>query len=190
MKTILLWVSAIAGLIATVLWFMATFVQVDYKRTLKKDGTAEPAITEDENGGREIDVLLTAKRQTRWNRWAALATGISMLAQAISLICCGANNAYECIERTEKEVPNFQATGTHTEVDYVLLHDGHKIYATCEVINIGNLDPTARCGFRPLRTYKCEVQPAGIEKQAFPLSDLKCKDGDGHNVYLYVYKKE
>jgi hypothetical protein len=23
-----------------------------------------------------------------------------------------------------------------------------------------------------------------------PLSDLKCKDADGHNVYLYVNKKE
>ncbi len=190
MKPILLWVSAIAGVIAAVLWFIATVVTVKYKRTMRKDGTPESAITEDENGGREIDVLLTAKRQTRWNRWAALATAISMLAQALSLVSCGANNEYECIERTQKDVPNFQASGTHTEVDYVLLHGGHKIYAACDVENIGNLDPAARCGFRPLRTYQCTVQPAGIEKQTFPLSDLKCKDGNGHNVYLYVSKTE
>jgi hypothetical protein len=102
------------------------------------------------------------------------------------------NNQYECIERTQKEVPNFQASGTHTAVDYVLLHDGHKIYADCDVGTIDKLDPTARCGFRPLRTYECTVQPAAIEsaKASEPLSDLKCKDGDGHNVYLYVSKKE
>ncbi len=104
-------------------------------------------------------------------------------------IGCGANNQYECIERTQKDVPNFQASGTHTEVDYVLLHDGHKIYAACDVENISNLDSTARCGLLTLRTYECTVQPS-IEKQKVPLSDLKCKDGDGHNVYLYVRKKE
>jgi len=102
------------------------------------------------------------------------------------------NNQYECIERTEKEVPNFMAKGTHTAVDYVLFHDGHKIYADCDVTTVNNLDPTARCGFRPLRTYECTVQPATIEnsKASEPLSDLKCKDGDGHSVYLYVSKKE
>ena len=80
----------------------------------------------------------------------------------------------------------------HTEVDYVLLHDGHKIYAACDVATVDKLDPTARCGFRPLRTYECSIQPAAIEnaKASEPLSDLKCKDGDGHNVYLYVSKKE
>jgi hypothetical protein len=102
------------------------------------------------------------------------------------------NNQYECIERTQKEIPNFLAKGTHTAVDYVLLHDGHKIYSSCDVTMLNNLDPTARCGFRPLRTYECRVQPAAIEnaKASQPLSDLKCKDGDGHNVYLYVSKEK
>jgi len=100
------------------------------------------------------------------------------------------SNQYECIERSQREVPNFQAAGTHAEVDYVLLHDSHKIYASCDVTTLNNLDPTARCGFRPLRTYECAVQTAAIEKTTGPLSDLKCKDGDGHNVYLYVSKKE
>jgi Flp pilus assembly protein TadB len=100
------------------------------------------------------------------------------------------SNRYECIERSQKEVPNFQAAGTHTEVDYVLLHDSHKIYASCDVATLNNLDPTARCGFRPLRTYGCAVQTAAIEKTTGPLSDLKCKDGDDHNVYLYVTKKD
>jgi hypothetical protein len=107
---------------------------------------------------------------------------------AFSFTAC--NSRYECIERTQKEVPNFMAAGTHTEVDYVLLHEGHKIYAACDVANLSNLDPTARCGFRPLRKYDCTLQPDSIEKSPYPLSDLKCKDGDGHNVYLYVNKKD
>src|SRR5207245_6422768 len=91
---------------------------------------------------------------------------------------------YECIERTQRDVPNFQAAGTHTEIDYVLLHDGHKIYASCDVTTVNNLDPTARCGFRPLRKYACAVQPGAIEnvKASEPISDLKCKDADVHNV--------
>ena len=84
MKMIILWLSAISGLIAAVLWFIATLIKVDYK-DIVTNGFTEAAITENENG-REIDVLLTAKRQTTRNRWAALATGISMLAQAISLM--------------------------------------------------------------------------------------------------------
>jgi len=100
------------------------------------------------------------------------------------------NNTYECIERTEKQVPNFQASGTHAELIYGLLHDGHKIYATCDWTEVSNLDSNARCGLRPLKMYECTVQPDTIDKGAFPLSDLKCKDGDGHNAYLYVTKKE
>jgi preprotein translocase subunit SecE len=102
------------------------------------------------------------------------------------------SNEYECIERTQKEVQNDERRGTHSEVDYVLLHDSHKIYASCDVTTLDKLDSTATCGFRPLRTYECAVQPGAIRnaKVSEPLSDLKCKDGDGHNVYLYVSKKE
>jgi hypothetical protein len=99
-------------------------------------------------------------------------------------------NRYEVVERTEKEAPNYGRPGTHTAVTYVLLHDGHKIYVTCDTESIGSLDPNATCGFRPLRTYECMLQTDSLEKATFPLSDLKCKDSDGHNVYLYVDKKE
>jgi hypothetical protein len=104
---------------------------------------------------------------------------------------CGADNEYEVIERTQKDdVPDFQGAGTHTAVDYVLLHDGHKIYAHCDTFDVNNLDQNATCGFRPLRSYECAVQPDNIEKAKLPLSDLRCKDGAGHNVYLYVSKKD
>jgi hypothetical protein len=116
----------------------------------------------------------------------ALLTTIAVLAGGLT----ACDSKYECIERSQKEVPNFQVPGTHTEVDYVLLHDGHKIYAICDAADVSNLDPGARCGFRPLRKYECALQPDSIEKGPYPLSDLRCKDADGHNVYLYVIKKE
>lgn len=93
--------------------------------------------------------------------------------------------------REEARAP-FALKAEHTQVEYVLLHDGHKIYAACDVPTVDRVEPTARFGFRPLRTYECSIQPAAIENAnaSEPLSDLKCKDGDGYNVYLYVSKKE
>jgi hypothetical protein len=48
MKTTTLWISAISGLIAAVLWFIATVIKVDYKHIMK-NGFAEAAIIENEN---------------------------------------------------------------------------------------------------------------------------------------------
>jgi hypothetical protein len=107
---------------------------------------------------------------------------------ALLVAGCGPNNKYEVVERTQKEVANFQQPGTHTAVDYVLQHDGHKIYANCDVTTID--EPNASCGFRPLHTYECELQTDSLQKAKGPLSDLKCKDADGRNVYLYVTKKD
>lgn len=78
-KTLMSWVSAISGIIAAVLWFSATVVKVKHKRETSFDITFE-------NSGRQIGFLATAMKQTTWNMWAALFTGISMLAQAISLL--------------------------------------------------------------------------------------------------------
>lgn len=100
-------------------------------------------------------------------------------------------NLYEVVGRTMREAPNRYTDGVHSEVDYVLLHDGHRIYATCDTSSLDHLDPQATCGFHPLRSYQCELGPDGnLGNAPLPLSDLKCKDADGHNVYLYVSKKE
>jgi hypothetical protein len=99
-----------------------------------------------------------------------------------------ANNKYEVIERTQKEVPNFMAKGFHAEVEYVLLRGSHKYYASCDLTTLDKLDPRSTCGFRVLRSYEC-VQPADSEPKKV-LSDLTCKDDAGHPVYLYVSKKE
>lgn len=109
------------------------------------------------------------------------------VATAVAVCGCQKNNLYEVVERSQAEVPNFMASGTHIEVHYVLLNDGHKLYATCDTTTLSHLDPTATCAFRILRTYEC-VLPN--DKDPKVLSDLTCKDDEGHPVYLYVNKKD
>jgi hypothetical protein len=115
----------------------------------------------------------------------------------ILLICLTvagcSSSKYEVIERSQRDVPNFMQPGTHTEVNYVLLHDGHKIYASCDTTTIDKLDQNATCGFRPLHMYDSELQSDSMSngmKSKLPTSDLKCKDADGYNVYLYVSKRD
>jgi hypothetical protein len=71
---------------------------------------------------------------------------------------------------------------------YILLHDGHRIYASCDSAVFASSDPDTTCGFRPLREYRCILGNDSIYHG--DSWDLKCKDADGHNVYLYVSKKE
>jgi hypothetical protein len=116
---------------------------------------------------------------------------ILLTAALAFFVGCGVGNKYEVVGRTQQDnFPNYGRPGTHTAVDYVLLHDGHKIYAHCDAMDIGDLDPNATCGFLPLRAYECTLQADNLEKATYPLGDLKCKDGAGHNVYLYVSKQE
>ena len=112
---------------------------------------------------------------------------LTFAVAGLLLAGCTKGDEYEVIERGQKDVPNYQASGTHTEVAYVLLNDGHKFYATCDATDVDRLDPTASCGFRPLRKYHCRLGEQPGDKA---LSDLLCKDTDGNNVYLYVTKKE
>ena len=109
------------------------------------------------------------------------------IAAMLCILGCN-RNSYEVIERSDKPVPDFQGIGIHTEIDYVLSHDGHKIYATCDFARFESSDPENTCGFRPLHSYECVVGNDSITKGN--MWDLKCKDADGHNVYLYVSKKE
>jgi hypothetical protein len=84
MKVLMLWVSVISGFGAAFLWFLATVVTVKYKYASKD--TPGFTITATDDRGRVIDVLATANKQTWWNMLAAVATGISMSAQAVSLM--------------------------------------------------------------------------------------------------------
>jgi len=117
------------------------------------------------------------------------STILLLILASCTLTACS-HDSYEVLERSEKDVPNYNSPGTHTEVHYVMLHDKRKIHATC-ASEIDRLDPNARCSFRPLRTYKCVLgEDIGENKGAAVLSDLRCKDSDGNNVYLYVDKAE
>jgi hypothetical protein len=111
-------------------------------------------------------------------------------AMFVPMVCLSScqKNTYEVLERSYKEVANFRGPGTHAEVDYTLLHEGHRFYATCDIERFHDSDPNNSCGFRPLRTYGCVLGRDGITN-GDPW-DLKCKDADGYNVYLYVNKKE
>lgn len=61
---------------------------------------------------------------------------LAAIADTAFLAGCHKNNQYECIERSEKEVPDHMGPGSYAEVEYVLLHDGHKIYASCDVSTV------------------------------------------------------
>lgn len=74
------WGAVVLGFIAAALWFWATVIKV---RT-RDDPTTERWIDVDEKTGFETDIYATAKAQTYWNRWAAGATAISMLCQALA----------------------------------------------------------------------------------------------------------
>lgn len=112
------------------------------------------------------------------------------IAMAVVLVLsftgCTKSDEYEVIEHTENQVPNFQGAGTHTEVHLVLLNNSHKIYAACDANDWDHLDATATPGSPPLRKYKYRLRQAGEKTRR----DLRCKDADGNNLYLYVSKKE
>ena len=94
----------------------------------------------------------------------------------VCLTGCGTSSMYECVERNQRE---------NGKVDYVLLHSGHKIYAECDFRDVNGLDPGATCRLRPLQSYQCTQKPNGKA-----LSDLRCEDSEGGNVYLYVSKED
>ncbi len=85
MKTLLTWAAAVFGIFAAILWFTATVVRLEHREVRDEAGTFPAAIVRVE-GTRRIDVLATADRQTWWNMWAALATGIAAVCQSVSLL--------------------------------------------------------------------------------------------------------
>ena len=113
--------------------------------------------------------------------------GALWLAMCLAVVACR-ENGYEVIERWEKQVPNFTGPGAHAEMHYVLLHDGHRIYASCDFSAFASSDPESTCAFRPLRKYQCILGSDSVSHGDG--WDLKCKDADGNNVYLFVTKKE
>ena len=114
-----------------------------------------------------------------------MLTRLSAIILLAALTSCS-SDSYDVLERSQKEVPNLLHDGNHTEVLYVLKHDGHTIHAVCDAYEISN----ASCGFRPLHSYHCTLGDDRIGKATYPMGDLKCKDADGRDVYLYVDKTD
>lgn len=73
------WGTVLFGFLAAGLWFKSTITSVP-----PNPNSNEFVITETDNG-KETDVLATAARQVWWNRWAAAATGVAVLCQAIAM---------------------------------------------------------------------------------------------------------
>lgn len=86
-KSLLVFVAAAFGLIAAVLWALASYQRVRHDpKEVDEQGLHPFAIVETKGN---VDVLKTADRQTRWNGWAALAASIAAAAQAASLLFPG-----------------------------------------------------------------------------------------------------
>jgi hypothetical protein len=85
MKNVLIWIGILFGLVAALLWFYSTIAKVDYTPQTDRQGWTDAAITRIE-GDRTIDVLSTADRQTKINKWAAIATALSVISQLAALI--------------------------------------------------------------------------------------------------------
>jgi hypothetical protein len=86
-KVTLRWGTAGFGLLAAVLWAIASFSNVPPR----EDDEATPMdlaqgiqVTTIHNSGKRTDVLATARRQTFWNGWAALAASIAAGCQVVA----------------------------------------------------------------------------------------------------------
>jgi len=86
MKQTLLWISAVFYIISAALWLYGAAQTVTFDPEERdEDGTHPAAMTVRSKKGRQIDVLKTAARQTRWNRWAAVAAALAALTNAWAL---------------------------------------------------------------------------------------------------------
>jgi hypothetical protein len=85
MKSLLIWTAVLFYLASAGLWAFASIQTVAPANAPDAAGLMPFRIVETD-GETATDVLATAKRQTRWNFWAALAAAIATAAQAFSLL--------------------------------------------------------------------------------------------------------
>jgi hypothetical protein len=86
MKTAIVVIAAVGGLIAAVLWAFASLQKVPFDPDEVDEHGMHPFAMTDTVRGRTIDVLKTADRQTRWNAYAAMSASIAAACQAASLL--------------------------------------------------------------------------------------------------------
>jgi hypothetical protein len=81
------WISVIAALSASGLWFYSTQAKVKPDDSARdKDGLSPLQILHIDDEGNQWDILRTAECQVSWNKWAALAAGVAALSQAVAIL--------------------------------------------------------------------------------------------------------
>ena len=79
-KDIFTWAAMIAGFGAAALWFIASSLIVPYN-----PNNHSGSISASSSGTSPlVDIVATARRQCRWNKWAAALTGFAASCQAIT----------------------------------------------------------------------------------------------------------
>ncbi len=87
-KTLFAWFSVVSAIIAALLWLGSTFARVPPSRVADvsddwADGPIEGPVEVEMNG---IALNATAALQAHWNRWAAGASAVAALFQALSMM--------------------------------------------------------------------------------------------------------
>ena len=81
MKTIFIFANVIFSVIAACLWIYACIVNVEPDES---DLGAKTILISDD--GKRTDFYKTAEQQIRWNKYAALATAMAVIFQALSAV--------------------------------------------------------------------------------------------------------
>jgi len=77
---------SVLTLISGVFWIRSATARVLYDPNRRdRDGMLAAALIDDSNGV-HVDVLETARLQSKWNKWAALFAGFTAMLQAVSSI--------------------------------------------------------------------------------------------------------
>ena len=86
-KEWLTWASIAAFAISALLWFASTLITVDADKIAKayeEETGWGPAQIVEEDGS---DFCATVRIQSKWSRWASLATAIALALQAVATAC-------------------------------------------------------------------------------------------------------
>ena len=73
-------IAAASALTSAVFWFGASKIRISVWGDAAARESGDPTTVD------EIDFFATVAEQAKWNRWAALVTGIAAVCQALALI--------------------------------------------------------------------------------------------------------
>ena len=115
----------------------------------------------------------------RYNLRTTTVTLLTLVLASLFLACT--NNRYRCLERTQEYIFTENQSEPQFEIDYVMIHGNDEVSATC----VTRQYAASSCTLRQSETYECVR-----EWDADHTYNLRCKDEQGGNVYLYIRKTE